>query len=248
MHELFFSLHPADLSMNAVDVILRLLCALTLGAIIGTEREYTNRPAGMRTHMLVSLGACVVMIVSQILYLQYSPQDVRTDPARMGAQVISGVGFLGAGTILREGLTVKGLTTAASLWATACLGLAAGCGYWMVALCGTVFIFITLSIFELIQHRIFRTHRLSEDYVLKTTDPTDCMALLRSCAKAHRVVITQLHIHRLGSSETYSVSFHAAFNGPRADTRMEDMLAELASADCVVAAESTGTMSYCHSC
>lgn len=97
------------------DVILRLLCAMLVGAVIGTEREYTHRPAGMRTHMLVSLGACAVMITSQMIFAQYRPFGATPDPARLSAQVITGVGFLGAGTIMREGATVKGLTTAASL-------------------------------------------------------------------------------------------------------------------------------------
>lgn len=237
------SLYPAALDMTVPDLILRLLCALVLGAVIGTEREYTNRPAGMRTHMLVALGACVVMVISQILFIQYRPHGIDTDPARMGAQVISGVGFLGAGTILREGLNVRGLTTAASLWATACLGLAAGAGYYAVALFGTVFIFMTLSIFELIQRRLFRSSRLSEDYSVKTNDPTACLALIRRCGAEQKALVSDLHVHRTAGGSGYCIGFHAFFTGPRADQRMEALLAALICDESVLEAETTGNLS-----
>ena len=244
MLDLFTALYPADLEITWLDLFLRLLCALILGAVIGTEREYTNRPAGMRTHMLVSLGACVVMIISQILYLQYTPHGVRPDPARLGAQVISGVGFLGAGTILREGLTVRGLTTAASLWATACLGLAAGCGYYAVALLGTVFIFMTLTIFELIQRKLFHRSRLSEDFSVKTDDPTACLALIRESGIRNKALISDLHVHRMGNSTGYCIGFRVFLTGRRADQRAAQLLADLVTGDCVTAAETTASFSF----
>ena len=116
------------------DVFLRMLCSMAVGMVIGTEREYSNRPAGMRTHILVALGACAVMLTGQMVFTQYYGYGAAPDPARLAAQVITGVGFLGAGTIMREGPTVRGLTTAASLWAVACLGIAAGGGYYAIAL------------------------------------------------------------------------------------------------------------------
>ena len=103
--------------LSPTEIIVRLLAAMLLGAVIGTEREYTHRPAGMRTHMLVALGACAVMITGQMIFCQYYPLGATPDPARLAAQVIAGVGFLGAGTIMRDGLSIKGLTTAASVWA-----------------------------------------------------------------------------------------------------------------------------------
>ena len=99
------------------QVCMRFLCAMVVGVVIGTEREYTHRPAGMRTHILVALGACAVMVTGQLIFVDYKPFGGTPDPARLAAQVITGVGFLGAGTILREGANVKGLTTAASLGA-----------------------------------------------------------------------------------------------------------------------------------
>ena len=127
--------------LTFAGICMRLLCAMIVGLVIGTEREFTHRPAGMRTHILVALGACSVMITGELIFIPYSTLGATPDPARLGAQVITGVGFLGAGTILREGINVKGLTTAASLWTVACLGLAAGAGYYAVALVGMVFVF-----------------------------------------------------------------------------------------------------------
>lgn len=146
----------SGLQLGVQDIVIRLACAMLIGAIIGMEREFCQRPAGLRTHMLVALGACAVMITSQMLFCQYRPYGAVPDPARLSAQVIAGVGFLGAGTILREGATVKGLTTAASIWAVACLGIAVGAGYYSVALIGFGCILVTLTFFEWLQHKVFR--------------------------------------------------------------------------------------------
>ena len=143
-----------NLTPGLVSICARLGCAMLVGLIIGIEREYTHRPAGMRTHILVALGACVVSIAGEMIFAHYRELGASPDPARLSAQVITGVGFLGAGTILREGTTVKGLTTAASVWTVACLGIAAGFGYYPIALCGMVFMLITLTILELVQHHL----------------------------------------------------------------------------------------------
>src|SRR5438045_3802502 len=113
---------PADLEMAG-----RLCLAGLLGGLIGFEREVNSQPAGLRTHMIVSLGSCLIMLVS-IHMSELAPG--RSDPARIAAQVVAGIGFLGAGAIMRSGLSVRGLTTAACLWTAAAIGLAVGCGYW----------------------------------------------------------------------------------------------------------------------
>lgn len=125
------------------ELIFRLLLALVLGGLVGFERENLHRPAGFRTHILVCVGAALVMITSEFLFNKYSGLT-NADPARLGAQVISGIGFLGAGTIMKEGVTVKGLTTAASLWAVSCVGIAVGIGFYVAAIAATVIIYITL--------------------------------------------------------------------------------------------------------
>ena len=101
--------------------------------------------------MLVALGSCVVMITSQMIFHQYRAFGATPDPARLSAQVITGVGFLGAGTIMREGPSIKGLTTAASIWAVACLGIAVGGGYYTLGIIGTVGMIIILVLFEWLQ-------------------------------------------------------------------------------------------------
>lgn len=129
------------------QIILRLLLAIILSGIIGIERESLKRPAGFRTHILVCVGSTLVMLVGLYIF-HTSKMETDLDPARLGAQVISGIGFLGAGTIIREGSSVKGLTTAAGLWAVACIGLAVGAGLYTGAILSTVFVFITLLLFK----------------------------------------------------------------------------------------------------
>lgn len=129
--------------MNTGTIVLRLALAVVLSGLIGQERENKNRPAGFRTHILVCVGSTIVMLTSEYVFEQYKGLT-NLDPARLGAQVISGIGFLGAGTIIRDGGSVKGLTTAASLWSVACVGLAVGIGFYQGAVIGTVLIYLTL--------------------------------------------------------------------------------------------------------
>lgn len=173
------------------QVCMRFLCAMVVGVVIGTEREYTHRPAGMRTHILVALGACAVMVTGQLIFVDYKPFGGTPDPARLAAQVITGVGFLGAGTILREGANVKGLTTAASLWSVACLGVAAGGGYYAVALLGMVFIFITLTVFETIQHKLIKPKTIRR-YSLEADDPAGALEALGELADKCRAELSGL--------------------------------------------------------
>jgi putative Mg2+ transporter-C (MgtC) family protein len=126
-----------------LEIVLRLILAALLGGVIGYEREHTNRPAGFRTHILVCVGAALVMVTSEFIFERYRVA-ANIDPARLGAQVISGIGFLGAGTIIRDGFNVRGLTTAASLWAVSCVGIAAGIGFYEGAVAATFMIFLTL--------------------------------------------------------------------------------------------------------
>lgn len=133
------------------EVIARLLLSGILSSLIGLERESHGRPAGLRTHILVALGSCLVMIIS--IYGFSGPAS--RDPARLAAQVVSGIGFLGAGTILREGVSVKGLTTAASLWVVAGIGLAMGCGFYLLGLVTTVLSVLTLLLLEPFEKKLF---------------------------------------------------------------------------------------------
>ena len=128
--------------LNLISILLRVFLAIVAGGIIGLERGMKNRAAGFRTYILVCLGACVVMMTNQYVHQVFGTGD----PVRMGAQVISGIGFLGAGTIIVTSRNqIKGLTTAAGLWACACVGLAAGVGFYEVALIGVICMIMVLT-------------------------------------------------------------------------------------------------------
>ncbi len=135
-------------NLNLFTMILRLLLAAALGGLIGLEREAHGRPAGLRTHILVSLGAGLFTIISQ------SYGGPQSDPSRIASQIVSGIGFLGAGTIIRQGSIIRGLTTAASLWTTAAIGMAAGRGgdLTYLAIVASVIVFVTLSTITRIEH------------------------------------------------------------------------------------------------
>lgn len=131
-----------------MDVLVKLILAALAGGLVGLEREKHGRPAGLRTNLLVSVGACAMMIVSEAFYIKYGMLDaqsaVRLDPSRVAAQIVTGIGFLGAGVILKEGVSVRGLTTAASLWVVACLGMAFGMGHFSLGAITTILVLISL--------------------------------------------------------------------------------------------------------
>jgi putative Mg2+ transporter-C (MgtC) family protein len=133
--------------MTDIDVLIRIAAAIIIGGVVGWERESCNRPAGFRTHTLVCLVAAIVMMTG-IFTMQKYGDATTIAPSYIAAAVLSGIGFLGAGTILRSGVKVKGLTTAASLWSVAGLGLAVGSGFYLGACVGAFVVLLTLTIFE----------------------------------------------------------------------------------------------------
>ena len=126
------------------ELLLRLVLSCILGGIIGYERQSRRKSAGLRTNVLVCLGSCLIMVMSVELYQEVEGKT-NADPARLAAQVVSGIGFLGAGAIMKEGLSVTGLTTAACLWVVAGVGLAVGAGFYAGALISTALVFVTLG-------------------------------------------------------------------------------------------------------
>jgi len=148
---------PIDLVLQA-DLAVRMLIAAILGAAIGLAREIHEHPAGMRTHLLVSLGTAIFTVLSIYGFEGISASGVSptVDPTRIAAQVVSGIGFLGAGAILKYGTSIRGLTTAASLWTTAAIGMAAGAGEWLIAGVGT---FITVFSLWPLNALVARIHR-----------------------------------------------------------------------------------------
>lgn len=218
----------ALLNVNIWQICMRLLCALLIGMVIGMEREYTHRPAGMRTHILVALGSCAVMITSQLIFSQYSAFGSTPDPARLSAQVITGVGFLGAGTIMREGASVKGLTTAASLWAVACLGIAAGGGYYLVALPGMVFVFITLTVLEALQKLLLRSQRGKQAYKVTSPDAVAVLQLINRLADVHGAQLKNIQAEHIDADRN-CVRFSADFGRGNQKKRMRRFMEDLLS-------------------
>ena len=148
--------------LSDTQVVLRLLAAVVLGGLVGLEREAAGRAAGLRTHVLVSLGSALIMLTNIHLFEVYSGlADI--DVTRMAAQVVSGIGFLGAGTIIRSGPTVRGLTTAASLWVVAAVGMATGCGFIKAAVFTTLLVLLGLIVFGMIVHRFFPDEEVLAD-------------------------------------------------------------------------------------
>lgn len=148
--------------INGFSVLLRVFVAVVCGGLLGIERGRANQSAGMRTYILVCLGATVVMLTGQYMYEKFSTGD----PARLGAQVISGIGFLGAGSIMVEGKTkVRGLTTAAGLWASACIGLAIGIGFYMGGVIATIVVYLVISKFKSISDHFTHNDMILRLYV-----------------------------------------------------------------------------------
>lgn len=178
-------------SINAVDLnstsaIFRLFLSLVLGSLIGIERKRKGQMAGLRTFALIAMGSCVAMMLS-IYVCQETVGLLRGDPSRIAAQVISGIGFLGAGAIIQMRGSVRGLTTAAGIWIIATIGMAVGCGLYMVAIVTTILVLVVLTILEQIEHRVnvgneARTIRLKVRGIVKTIQP-------------YRDVLTRFSIH-----------------------------------------------------
>jgi putative Mg2+ transporter-C (MgtC) family protein len=151
--------------LQLLEFLGRVLFAALLGGLVGWEREHIARPAGLRTHMLVCVGSALVMVVSAALAAR---GDANVDVTRIGAQVVSGIGFLGAGTIIKEGPSVKGLTTAASLWAISCVGIAVGAGFYLLSAATT---FALLGVLRLMHRAENKLKNRSFTYVVEA-DPS----------------------------------------------------------------------------
>jgi putative Mg2+ transporter-C (MgtC) family protein len=156
-------------TLNWDEALLRLSLAAVLGGFIGIERELRERQAGLRTHLLVSLGSALFTIVSAYgfhAFLASGSGVVRTDPTRIAAQIVTGIGFLGAGAIIRQGFSVRGLTTAATLWVVAAVGMACGAGYYSAAALSTALVLLALYPLRIIAYRILIRFRPEDGRLL----------------------------------------------------------------------------------
>ncbi len=192
--------------ISLTDMLLRIGLSLVLGGIIGFERERDSQPAGLRTHMILVVGACLAMMLSINIA---SLAD--TDPTRLAAQVVSGIGFLGAGAILRSGFNVKGLTTATTLWTMAIVGLVVGAGYFAIAAITTVVIMIVLSVLDVIEKRFVRINVIRNI----TVEVHDHKGVIREVRKTIAHVADQVitfSVQKSLKSKTLRLEIVARFN------------------------------------
>lgn len=202
--------------LTLLEIVVRILIAIVFSGIIGLERGLKNRAAGFRTYMLVSLGSCVIMLTNQYIF-----QATGTgDPVRMGAQVVSGIGFLGAGTIIvTKRNQIKGLTTAAGLWASACIGLAVGIGFYEVALVGAVAIYLSLTLLHTWEDFMRRNTKVLTIYAELKPDLT-LGEFLRQAREAD-LVTSNIQLEHEHLSSDLGVCFLATIKSEHKLRRME---------------------------
>ena len=186
--------------VTAVSIMLRMLLAVLCGGVIGLERAYKRRPAGFRTHILICLGAAITTLTSQFLYLNL---HAYTDIARLGAQVVAGVGFIGAGTIIvTRQQRVKGLTTAAGLWASAIIGLALGAGFYEGGLCAAGLVLLAEWVLSRLEYRIL-DHVPEINIYMEYTDKV-CLEKVLQLFRDERVALQDMEITRSAGSSTHN--------------------------------------------
>lgn len=180
--------------ISHLELTLRMLLAVILGGLVGMERELNNHAAGFRTHILVCLGSATIMLLSMYGFSQFiNENNVRVDPARLAAQVISGIGFLGAGAIIRNGSAIKGLTTAASVWVVAAIGLCAGSGFYTGAILCTLMSLISLFVLNKWEKYVLRNRR-TQDVEIKILDRPGVIGSITSSFGMHGVHIANLRM------------------------------------------------------
>jgi putative Mg2+ transporter-C (MgtC) family protein len=210
--------------MSILNMAVRLVLAAILGGVIGYEREHTQRPAGFRTHIVVCVAAALVMEISNFIFQHYHSFS-NMDPARLGAQVISGIGFLGAGTIIRDGFSVKGLTTAASLWAVSCIGLAVGIGLYSGAILATAIIYITLLTLKRFEHTI--TPIQDSLIFIQTENRSGWMNDVNDLLARHNVAIKTVEVENDRNNENIVVRLAVYFPNIKTNTEIIEGLQKI---------------------
>jgi putative Mg2+ transporter-C (MgtC) family protein len=199
-----------------LEVILRVTIAALLGAAVGYERERQGQPAGLRTHMILVIGAALMMTLSINLAMQFRPLVPNGDPARLAAQVVSGIGFLGAGAILHYGATIKGLTTATSLWTMAGVGLAVGAGHILVSVAVTALILIVLILLNIIEKKYIDVSKTVVFTIESNTNPETGKAILdvvRSVCRTYTINSSTRLVQQNSAISEYTLKLRPHFNG-----------------------------------
>lgn len=190
--------------ISHLDLIVRMVLAVVLGGLIGLERELNNHAAGFRTHILVCLGSATIMLLSEYGFSDFvNEPNVRIDPSRLAAQVVSGIGFLGAGAILRNGSVIKGLTTAASVWLVAAIGLSVGAGFITGALVCTFLVLISLYLLNKWEKHFLR-HRRTHEIEIMINEHPGFLSLVTSRFGEQGIQVTNLKM--MPGSESSLVS------------------------------------------
>jgi putative Mg2+ transporter-C (MgtC) family protein len=216
---------PTDLALQG-DLALRMVLAAVLGAGIGLEREIHDHPAGMRTHLLVSLGTAIFTVLSIYGFsgIVVGGVAATVDPSRIAAQVVSGIGFLGAGAILKYGTSIRGLTTAASLWTTAAIGMAAGAGQWAIAVVGSIIALVSLWPLNALEMRVHRPGTSAVRVRLEMTRLEALGEVSRALAE-RRIEMAAINTQRAGK-DRYEVELTLRF---APGVRSEDAVAAITS-------------------
>ena len=188
-----------DISLQ-LDLSLRLLVAAGLGLAIGFEREIHGHPAGLRTHMLVALGSALFTVLSIDGFLDKAAGTALVDPTRIAAQIVSGIGFLGAGAILKDGIVIRGLTTAASLWATSAVGMAAGAGEYVIGAVAAAVILVSLWPINAIADRLHGTS-LPEMQLRLSMKRVDSLGHVSEILILHKLEIGEIATQRLAKDD-----------------------------------------------
>ncbi len=194
-------------------VLFRLVFAAVLSGVIGFEREFHGRAAGFRTHILLCIGSTLVMLTSMHIFDVYYGK-VAVDPARIAAGVVTGIGFLGAGTIMHSRSAVRGLTTAASLWVVAALGLAVGSGMYLGAVETTILTVIALYIFSRVEHVMIRKDWY-KTIVIETKDGIDQLKAIREILEEGKVAITDFEVDRARDGANMELKLGLKLYSPR---------------------------------
>lgn len=203
-----------------VDILIRLGIAAGLGMLVGIERERQNQPAGLRTHTVLAVGACLAMAISINLAFQFADRGYSGDPARLAAQVVSGIGFLGAGAILRYGTSVKGLTTATSLWTIAIVGLAVGAGHFVAGLGTTAILLIILTLLNVLEKKLIRGFETINISVTAINNPAlveDLLALFKQMKK--KVLSVGVEVDVNANCQTVTMVLKTIEDDPMEDIR-----------------------------
>jgi putative Mg2+ transporter-C (MgtC) family protein len=217
-------------SISFPDIALRLTLVVILCGAIGLERESRDQPAGVRTHVLVGMGAAIFMLISAYGFAGLERAGATVDVSRVAAQVVTGVGFLGAGAIIHQGLAVRGLTTAAAVWISAAIGMAAGIGFYSLALTGTAVVLIALLVFRHVRTALLRRVQ-SDRFLVEVEVAPDRLRDLLDVVAEHDAVLESLDCEQEGGLTAVRMHLRVAPGTDRAALlRAIEALASVASA------------------